>query len=338
MAITKSNGSLIFVGGPPRSGTTLLQNILDSHPLILGGPEFLHLSDIIDLRGKVHNSIAREHIDILCAKKEVDSYLASFVAKFFYRLADKKKCEFYSEKTPKNILVFSQLIELFPGAHFIQVIRDPRAIVSSMQQVRKRSIEKGLYPPKFTVNLPASISYVKQCFKNGFAATQKEPTKVLTIVYENLLMDPDSETKKICKFLGIEWNEMMLHPGEKKHLGEHAITIKSDEIWYDANTYNRNIDTKNMVKWQTNLTLGQQIKTIMAFKDDKDLAQLGYDFSLSSLDRANFFLARSIYFYLWFGDKLYRGSSRLVLKIPGISFVRSVVMTIARFLRVKNAY
>ena len=40
----------IFVGGAPRSGTTLVQNMLDSHPDILGGPEFIHIPDIINLR------------------------------------------------------------------------------------------------------------------------------------------------------------------------------------------------------------------------------------------------------------------------------------------------
>lgn len=40
----------ILVGGAPRSGTTLLQNILDSHPDIVGGPEFMHLRDFVELR------------------------------------------------------------------------------------------------------------------------------------------------------------------------------------------------------------------------------------------------------------------------------------------------
>ena len=44
----------IFVGGAGRSGTTMVQNVLDSHPDIIGGPQFRNIPDIIDLRKKLH--------------------------------------------------------------------------------------------------------------------------------------------------------------------------------------------------------------------------------------------------------------------------------------------
>jgi protein-tyrosine sulfotransferase len=331
--MANSSQRLIFVGGSPRSGTTLVQNMLDSHPRILGGPEFLHLPTLVDLRRKLHFSIAREYINIICTKDEVDSYLASFVEKFFLRLADTNQCEFYSEKTPMNILVFSELIELFPEAHFIQVIRDPRAIISSMLQVKKRAVGKGVKPPYFTANLAACIAYVQQCFNAGFAAAQKTSGNVMTIVYEHLLTDSDKETKKICNFLGIEWNDRMLYPGEKEHLGEQAITTHSDEIWYDSGSYKRNLDAKSLEKWQSQLSLGQQLRTILAFKDNGDLTQYGYDFSLGSLAQANYLLARMYYFYLWSGKKIYGISSRLARKIPGILLVKRGAAAIQHFLQ-----
>lgn len=318
-----SNGrKLIFIGGSPRSGTTLVQNMLDSHPLILGGPEFLHLPRIIDLRRKLHLSISKGWIDIICTREDVDSYVISLIEKLFLPLAEKNRCEFYSEKTPENIFVFSELIELFPEAHFIHVIRDPRGIVSSMQQVKKRAIDKGLKPPDFCVNLSTSIAYTKKSFDAGFKAIKNAPGKVLTVVYEHLLKNPEEETKKICLFLGIAWNDLVLSPGGKKHLGEHAITTKSNEIWYDSKTYNRNPDNRNIEKWQSKLTLGQQIRTTMAFKGNKDLMRYGYNFSLDSLTQANYILTRCYYLYLRLGSAIYRFSSFVVRKIPGISLVK----------------
>ncbi len=140
---------LVFVGGAPRSGTTLVQNMLDSHPLIFGGPEFLHIPDLLELRKKFHYSISVDYISVFCSKDEVDRFLVSWVESLFLPLADKENCDLYSEKTPENVLVFSEMIEIFSQSHFIQVIRDPRAIVSSMQQVKRRAVQKGIAIPFF---------------------------------------------------------------------------------------------------------------------------------------------------------------------------------------------
>jgi hypothetical protein len=230
-----------------------------------------------------------------------------------------------------NILVFPELIELVPNAHFINILRDPRAIVSSMQQVKKRSIQKGFKPPKFTANLQASITYVKKCLSAGFEAYKKNPGKVLMIVYENLISDPEKETKKICKFLGIEWNDRMLYPGEKQHLGEAAITINSDELWYNADSYYKNVESGHLAKWQKNLTLYQKIKTMTAFRDDLELKQYGYNFSLDNLTHDNAILARCYQNYLLLGKSFYRYLSKIVRKTPGIHLVKRGLLAIVKF-------
>jgi hypothetical protein len=331
--IERNSGSrLIFIGGSPRSGTTLVQNMLDSHPEVLGGPEFIHLDQFILLRKKLFGSIDRGWIDIICSKEDVDRYLNEFIEKLFLHLADSHNCKYYSEKTPMNILVFPELVELVPKAHFIHVIRDPRAIVASMQKVKNRAVAKGFSPPSFTANLAASIEYVKNCFEAGFTAEKNNPGKVLTILYENLISNPEKETKKICGFLGIEWNEQMLYPGDKEHLGESAITVNSDELWYDKDQYYRNVESKHIEKWRRNLTLAQKIKTMMAFKDDPVLKQHGYDFSLDNFTQDNAILARMIYACLVAGKTSYKYLSKIVRRIPGIRLFKRGLLAIVRFI------
>ena len=317
MAGKRSKGNrLIFIGGSPRSGTTLLQNMLDSHPLILGGPEFLHLNDIIELRRKLHYSIDREWINLFCSREDVDDYLVATVEKLFLSLAEKHHFEFYSEKTPENILVFAELTELFPEAHFIQVVRDPRAIVSSMKQAKKRATGKGLKPPHFCADISTSIAYAKKCFNAGFKAEKLSPGKLLTIVYEQLIESPESETKRICKYIGVEWDDRMLHPGDKEHLGQQAITTKSNEIWYNAKTYNQNIVLKNKEKWRSELSLAEQLKITVAFADNRELRKYGYDFTVESLARGNHMLLRFFLYGLFFGKNIYNQVSWLTKKIP----------------------
>ena len=332
MAKTGNESRLIFVGGAPRSGTTLVQNMLDSHPLIFGGPEFLHLPKVIDLRKELHFSISKGWIDIICTQEDVDNHLRSLIENLFLPLADRSQSEFYSEKSPMNILEFSGLIELFPESHFIHVVRDPRAIVSSMKKVKSRAISKGLDTPYFTRSLSASAAYVKKCFNAGFAAAKRFPDKVLTITFESLLKDPERQTKKICNFIGIEWSELMLYPGEKKHIGEQAITKNSGEIWYNAKEYYRDPDSQNMGKWQSELSARDQIRTIMAFSKRDDLKPFGYNFSLDSVTHISSPIAITYFAFRRLSKWIYRYSAVTVRKIPGINLVKKCLRAILVFL------
>ena len=276
---------IIFVSGAPRSGTTLIQNMLDSHPDIFGGPEFLHIPDILKLRSVLHRSIDREWIDLICSYTDVDQAICSFLERLLLPLADKNGCKFLSEKSPQNIVIFPELVRLFPEARFIHVIRDPRAIVASMLQVGKRARGKNVRAQRFTRDINSAINYVRTCFDAGFAAAKTASSQVYTICFEQLISDPKKETKKVCDFLHLDWSPQMIRPGDLKHLGEKAATVKSNEIWYDIETYRSNPNTGSILKWKTTLTLTQQVAIISAFKDHQELSRLGYDLSLNGLPR-----------------------------------------------------
>ena len=294
--MNKPSGSerLIFVGGCPRSGTTLVQNMLDSHPDVFGGPEFLHLQDIIQLRKKLKRSISVGWIDLFCSHEELDRHLRTLVQNLFLPLSDERQCTYLSEKSPMNILVFSELIDLFPEAHFIHIIRDPRAIVSSMQDVRMRAKQKQVDIPSYTTSISSCIDFTRKCFKAGFSSLEKFPEKILTVPYEHLVSNPEKESKKICKFLGIDWNDQMLMPQNRKHLGEKAITSNSGEIWYDVKTYYQEPHNKNIKKWKKRLTPLQQVKITMAFTNCEELRKFGYDFSLNNIPLTKRFIFKGI--------------------------------------------
>lgn len=281
MANQNRGNRLIFVGGSPRSGTTLVQNMLDCHPDICGAPEFFCIPNIVDLRKNLHELIAIEWIDAICSYEDVDSRIASLIETLLLPLADRQGCTFLSEKTPRNVLVFPELIKLFPEAHFIHVIRDPRAVVASLVEVGRKARERGKKPNKHATTVTAAIHHVKDHLRAGLSASASAPDKVLTLLYEDVVTRSEIETKKICQFLKIDWSEEMMHPGRKKHLGEKAQTAGIAEgIWYNANTYNRDPDRSEIDKWKTQLTALQKVLVTKAFADIKPLRQLGYDLSL----------------------------------------------------------
>jgi len=271
----------IFVGGAARSGTTMFQNILDSHPDIIGGPQFRNIPDIIDLRKKLHKSVNIGKTKIFNSCDDIDTCICALIESLLLPLLNKSHCRFLSEKTPPNIFVFPELMELFPEAHYIYVIRDPRAVISSNKVVRSKFKEKGVAFFNFSsTRLKDFIdltNWVKKFFVAGQKVTTNNPERVLTVVYERLVHSPESETKKICKFLGIEWSSQMLHPSRETRTGEEGTTSYTVSWHTKEGTYDRDIDTSSINKWKRDLNCVQRAIISYCFRDIEGLIQYDYD-------------------------------------------------------------
>ena len=149
---------------------------------------------------------------------------------------------------------FSQLITLFPEAHFIQMVRDPRATVASLLQVGAQAAQKQVSAPPWTTSLRGAVHQVDQYLAAGFLATEQAPTKILTVGYETLVTEPTAQTQRICDYLSIDWSAQMLTPTEVKHDAETAITTHSHNIWYNRQSYNRNPSSHSLNLWTTRLS------------------------------------------------------------------------------------
>ena len=270
--------NLVFVGGSPRSGTTMLQNMLDCHPDIAGGPEFDRVPDVVALRNMLLNSVDNGRISVFLTKDEVDREIGYFIERLFAPYTRKRNRRILSEKTPWNVLHFTALLEIFPSAKFIFCVRDPRAVVSSMLQVGKRA-QSSKTAPDFTRKIGCAISMVKRCNQMGFRALRENPDRVLLVQYEELVAAPEKMTQKICSFLGILWNSEMLTPEKKKHDGEVGV----DGVWYNKEMYYRAPESSRVESWRNEISTMQHIIVATAFKDDADLKSAGYVFSREQL-------------------------------------------------------
>jgi len=312
MDTLSQSGRLIIIGGAPRSGTTLLQNMLDCHSEILGGPEFLHLPDIIELRKKLRTSLDRNWINLICSYEDVDQRIREMIEGFLISFANKENIHLLCEKTPESVLVFSELAEVLPDARFIHVVRDPRATIASLLEVGKKAARKGKTPPIQTRNIDVAIKCVKQCLEKGLDAVEKMPDRLLTIRYEDLTSEPEAVTKKICHFLDLEWQPELCTPGDKKHIGEQAITVNSNEIWYDKKSFNRNPTTESLEKWKQSISPTQQIAIINAFGSDSRLPELGYSLSIDHLTTSQRITAAAVNYMMRLRNSLSRLVKRMI--------------------------
>jgi hypothetical protein len=220
---------LVFIAGLPRSGTTMVQNILDSHPEIYGGPEFDRIPNFVDLRRKLRWSVQAGRIDQYTSNEEIDSVLRLAIQQLLIPHTE-KHFAYISEKTPWNILVFSDLMEMFPEARFVHVLRNPLDVWRSMTRVAERAESKGVQPPDFTMDVGLALNYMLTVYDLVSKLEVSHATRFLNLRFEDFLLDTETQCKALCNFLQISWNENMLDFHNQHHPGEETMT--KDGIWY----------------------------------------------------------------------------------------------------------
>jgi hypothetical protein len=271
----ESGERLIFVGGAPRSGTTLVQKVLDSHPDVFGGPEFDWTPQICQLRQRMRESVRSGRITAFVDDAAIDREIGGLIERLLLPAAERRGARFLSEKTPSNVLVFEQLLEILPAARMIFVLRDPRAVVASMMEVKRRARAQGR-PLAKTVRRPIlAARYVRRHIRAGHRALTKAPERVFVIVYERLLRDPETEIRRLCDFLSLPWSDQLLTPEAQSHVMDEDV--EKDGVWYTAAMWKGGFDSSRIDGWKRSLNLVQRVAVLWTFRKVSFLQQFGYD-------------------------------------------------------------
>ena len=123
---------LIFIGGMPRSGTTLLRVLLDAHPDIRCGEETRVVPRILGFRSQWMKAPveSRRLKEAGITSDVLDSAVAAFILEIIAKHGppSKRLCN----KDPFTLRSAVYLRQLFPGSKFIFMVRDGRAVVHSI--------------------------------------------------------------------------------------------------------------------------------------------------------------------------------------------------------------
>jgi hypothetical protein len=235
----------------------MVQNILDSHSHIYGGPEFDRIPNIIDLRNKLQTSLKEGRITEYTTNTEIDEAIKKLVTTLLKPQQQNPSITHISEKTPWNVLFFEELLELFPEAKFIIVLRNPLDVFNSMKKVGNNAISKGVVAPDFTVNYKIAAAYMEAVYKIGERLLKTHPNQIYVVRYEHLLSNLESETKRLFAFLELNWEHEVLNFYNLKHPGEDAM-IKN-EIWYTKKQFNENPKDKEVTATKSLLTYQEKV-------------------------------------------------------------------------------
>lgn len=192
---------IVFVGGSPRSGTTLVQRLLGAHSQIYAGPEFDYMPALAALRDKMVASVENGRISPIADKDIVDDSFRVFVQTIFSAKVFAAGKTIFSEKTPSNLLHFRTLLDLFPDARFIMVVRHPYDIVASMKEVARKHRQMGKRPPAFCSDVQMSAREINRYWHAGFQATLACPGRVHIVNYEDVVEAPSKMASDMCHFL-----------------------------------------------------------------------------------------------------------------------------------------
>lgn len=206
----------VFIVGMPRSGSTLVEQIIASHPEVHGAGELPNLFQTIErgLHGRISPDRqfpeAVKDIPRVAWSELGAAYLASIqkLAPDALRIVDKQLF---------NYPMLGIIHLMLPKARIIHCTRDPLdTCVSCFTQ--SFGAERG-----FTCDL-SELGATYRLYQSVMAHWRKWlPDPMLEVAYEDLVADPETQARRLIRFLGLEWNDACL----AFHHSDRAVVTSS---------------------------------------------------------------------------------------------------------------
>lgn len=269
----------IFIVGVGRSGTSLLQSMLNAHSKIAFTPEthFIryYLSKNINwenakksiLKDKYLHNLDIDILTILNNSKNAKDFYFQALNNF----RNKKGKQFIGDKDPKNIEYLKTIKAYFPNAFIIHIYRDPRAVIASRL---KADWSKNNPLWQHILAYKAQINYFRKN-RNTFHKN------VVDVCYENLLVQPENELKRIVSMLELQFEDNMLN-----YFKSANEVVKGKEKAWKENVY-KPIMTENTEKWKKELNTQtiQKIEKVLY----PEMQIFGYHFTHNSWLHSQFY-------------------------------------------------
>jgi hypothetical protein len=186
----------IFVIGSPRSGTTLLRLMLDSHPHISCGEETHFLRDLEAIVGRNWNLVQTYGLDRDWWLSHIRGLYADFQAEVLARSGKSR----WAEKDPTYTLHLPFIEELFPDALYVHLLRDGHDVVASFK-------DRWGYASAARAARTEWARYVDAAQALG---ARLPADRYLELRYERLVTEPADQGQRLFDFLGEAWDPAVL--------------------------------------------------------------------------------------------------------------------------------
>ena len=234
-----TDSSIIFILGMPRSGTTLVEQILSNHPKVFGGDERDFITDLLkeNFGKKIsHLKIFLEGV-VDFDKKKFNDIGENYVEKM---LQISSKSEKSTDKMPENFFWIGFIKLILPNSKIIHCYRNPRD--------NCLSIYKNHFPGgniNYSYELTKIVDYYNLYSDLMSHWNKLLPDFIFNIKYENLILNPNKEIHNLLDFCKLDWNEACLNSHHNKRIVKTASDVQArDKIhsssvdsWMNYETY-----------------------------------------------------------------------------------------------------
>ena len=240
---------LIFLISLPRSGSTLLQKMLEVNPEICSISEPWLLLPLANMNNC--EMIVSQYWQSYCSigisglinklpegNEDYNKCINEFVNKIYQKLTKASCATYFLDKTPRYFLILPFIKEVFPNAKIIFLVRHPLDVYSSILKTWHRN-------------------YINPTLMNNYIDVMKGPKLMAKgmesysdtahiIKYENLITDSENVLRKLCSYLEINFKKEMLTDYKKSEFsGSMGDTVGLNK--YD------NISSESIQSWKTNI-------------------------------------------------------------------------------------
>ena len=191
--------NVIFILGLPRSGTSLVEQIITSHSDVFGGGELPILSNIIKKYFINNENLFSENFKENFEENKLSDKLSNEYKDYINFFKFKEK--YITDKAPLNFRWIGFIKLLFPNAKIIHCKRDPKNNCLSMF---KNLFEGGL---NFTYDQEDLVKYYQNYEILMKFWNEKYPGEIFNISYEKLISNNEEEIKKLIKYCELDWEE-----------------------------------------------------------------------------------------------------------------------------------
>lgn len=238
----------VFIGGCPRSGTTLLGTLLNGSEECYTAPEsqfkfWMFLSqnrwDI-----KIHKKLRDNfRFKLWQADDALDGLETGIAMSHVFDQITLSKAKggekYFVDHTPENLQHYNLLLGEYPDAKFIHLLRDPRSVFASVKKLTWGPNTVTQFIPWWTKNVLV-----------GFTAGLSNPN-LTTVRFEDLINEPKKTLEKLSMWLDIGYNPKMMvgdnsflpdytkdqhtlvgSEPDKKVLDKWKVVLEADEILY----------------------------------------------------------------------------------------------------------